>query len=173
MTFNVLDNEPKKGRWSAGQRRNRRKTMLHKDIISSLSFCQAKLFKKPDISILFGVENINQEEKNMGKKNAGIKKFEGFSLPDTAEVPVAIIDDIKYFSHAEIVLYLLIIRYTSSCWIESVIFTTQKLCELTGLEEKEIVPALKSLQKVRIISFQLDDDIVKIKYNLMPSFDNE
>jgi len=65
MTFNVLDNETKKGRRSAGQRRNRRKTMLHKDIISSLSFCQAKLFKKPDISILFGVENINQEEKNV------------------------------------------------------------------------------------------------------------
>ncbi len=109
----------------------------------------------------------------MKKKNAGIKKFEGFSLQEIEEVPVAIIDDIKYFSHAEIVLYLLIIRYTSSCWIESVIFTTQKLCELTGLEEKEIVHALKSLQKVRIISFQLDDDMVKIKYNLMPSSDNE
>lgn len=68
LSTNVLDNETKKGRRSAGQRRNRRKTMLHKDIISSLSFCQAKLFKKPDISILFGVEKNQSRGEKYGKE---------------------------------------------------------------------------------------------------------
>jgi hypothetical protein len=34
----------------------RRKNMLHKDITSSLSVCQAKIIKKLNIFILFGVE---------------------------------------------------------------------------------------------------------------------
>lgn len=47
----------------------RRKTMIHKDITSSLSFCQAKLSKNPDISILSGVEkNQSRGEKHEKEK---------------------------------------------------------------------------------------------------------
>jgi len=41
----------------------RRKTMIHKDITSSLSFCQVKIIKNPNTSILFGVEKINHRRK--------------------------------------------------------------------------------------------------------------